>query len=105
MPNYLESIYPLSLSFLLDGYEEWKVRSRELHIAWQPDLPGPCCDVPAMDTLRPADRDGTQERQMLVTAQYTCETNDLVLGHVRPSKVHPVCGSWALEATLRLWHW
>jgi len=39
---------------LLDGYEEWKVQSRESHTAWQPDSPELCCDVLAMGTLRPA---------------------------------------------------
>lgn len=72
MPNYLESICPLSLSFLLDGYGEWKVQSRESRTAWQPDSPELCCDVPAMGMLRPARQRPEPGEADVSDAEFTC---------------------------------
>lgn len=98
MPNYLESICPQSLSFLLGGCEEWKVRSRGSRTAWQLGSPRPCCGAQARGTRTPARHTQPPERQRLVTAEYMRVSDKWSSSgmHLSPNR-----GSWALGAILR----
>lgn len=98
MPNYLESICLQSLSFLLGGCEEWKVRSRGSRTAWQLGSPRPCCGAQARGTRTPAKHTQPPERQRLVTAEYMRVSDKWSSSgtHLSPNR-----GSWALGAILR----